>query len=133
MNSQKPGQQGPDPAISEAVHRLNRTQLSPLEEVMFQSWANANQVEDADSHENGLDMRGIYKQTGGKVLPPGQLKQHAERATDIQTLMQAQEAHEASSPIKAMMEAQQRGGGQALPGGMSGGMDQSGPEGQGGY
>lgn len=97
-------QNGPDPEVQEAIHRLHRTELSPLEEVMFQSWAAANQVEDADSAENKLDMRAIYQKTGGKVLPPGQLKNHAERTTDIQTLMKAQEAHDATSPIKAMME-----------------------------
>lgn len=100
---------GPDPAIHDAIHRLTRTELSPLEEAMFQAWSSANQVEDGDNAENGVDLRNIYKQTGGKVLPPGQLKGHVEKAGDIQTLMKAQEAHDQASPIKAMMDAGMNG------------------------
>ena len=128
-----PKQNGPDPAIEEAIHRLSRTELSPLEETMFQAWSTANQVEDGDSPENSLDLRKVYQQTGGKVLPPNQLKRHVEKSTDIQTLMKAQEAHDSTSPIKAMMEAglgpdgQQSsaggysGGGSDMGGGMMGG------------
>lgn len=103
--SPKAGQQGPDPAIGEAIHTLNRSELSPLEETMFQAWATANQLEDTDSPENTMDFRQVYQQTGGKVMPPGELKRKAEKMSAIQTLMQAQEAHDSSSPMKLMMDA----------------------------
>jgi len=99
---------GPDPAVQEAVYGLNRTELSPLEETMYQSWTAANQLEDQNTPDSPFDMRDIYKQTGGKVLPPGELKRKAEKAAHIQTLMAAQEAHAAGSPIQAMMGAKQK-------------------------
>lgn len=107
MNNSKNASNGPDPAVHEAIHGLNRTELSPLEETMFQAWASANQLDEhVDSPDSALDMRDLYKRTGGKVQPPGQLKREAEKASHIQTLMEAQEAHDASSPIKALMDAQ---------------------------
>lgn len=101
MKVSNPNAQGPDPAVMEAISRLKQTELDPLEEVMFQSWASANQLDGEAA--DGPDFRAIYKQTGGKVLPPGELKRMSEKQSAIQTLMQAQEAHEAASPIKALM------------------------------
>jgi hypothetical protein len=92
-------QQGPDPAVQEAINRLGQTQLSPLEEVMYNSWASANGL-DPESNDMSVDLRGVYQQTNGKVMPPGMLKNQAQRATDMNTLQQAQEAHDATSPRK---------------------------------
>lgn len=94
--------QGPDPAVLEAIARLQRSELDPLEEVMFQSWAVANQIDDPET--GGLDLRKIYQQTGGKVLPPGQLKQTVEKAAAMDTVKKAQEAHDQASPMKLLME-----------------------------
>lgn len=91
-----------DPNVDEAIHRLNQTELSPLEEAMFQSWSGANDVQDYGGPHNGMDFRGIYKQTGGKMFPPGILKQHADREEAIQTMMKAREAHAAADPMAAL-------------------------------
>lgn len=99
-------QQGPDPAVFDAIGRLNRSELSPLEETMFQAWAQANQIDDPDGQDGaGMDLRQTYTQTGGRVLPPGELKKAHEKSSAIKTIMDAQKAHENGSPIKAMMEA----------------------------
>ena len=95
--------QGPDPAVMEAIQRLVQTQLEPLEEVIFNSWMQANQLE--ESPDQPFDYRGLYKQTDGKVFAPGELGQKIGHQNAIQTLMQAQEAHDSSSPMKAMMDA----------------------------
>lgn len=103
--SKSGAQQGPDPAIEEAINHLTRTELSPLEEVMFNSWASANQLDDHDKPENNFDYRKLYQETGGKVFAPGELKNHTAKLGAIQTLMQAQQAHDSSSPIKQLMAA----------------------------
>jgi hypothetical protein len=111
--TQQPGskgpQQGPDPEIQDAIGRLHQTELNPLEEVMFKSWMNANGI-DPDKNDLNFDLRSLYRQTGGKVLPPDQLKQAAQTASDIQTLTQAQQAHEQSSPMKMFQNHQQPAG-----------------------
>lgn len=71
---------------------------------MFDSWANANQLEDHDSDDNEFDYRGLYKSTDGKVLPPGQLKNMTQQHMDIKSLMDAQKAHDEASPMKLMMD-----------------------------
>ena len=110
-----PGQNGPDPAVQEAVQRLSRTELSPLEEVMFKSWSTANELDEVDESP-GFDLRGIYKETGGKVMPPGQLRGEAEKTLSIKTIMDAQKLHDESSPIKLLMDAGGgSGGGDSLP------------------
>jgi hypothetical protein len=97
-------QGGPDPAVEEAINHLTKTSLSPLEEVMFNSWANANQL-DPDSNESPFDYRKLYQMTGGKVYAPGELKGMTDKLGAVQTLMQAQEAHDSSSPVKQLMAA----------------------------
>lgn len=115
----------PDPKIEQAARRLGQIELSPLEETMFQAWTKANQIDDPDSPDLPLDFRQIYRDTGGKVHPPGQLKNQAQRQVDIQSLMKAQQAHDEASPIKMMMEMHQGGGGgnPDLGGGSQGGGD----------
>lgn len=45
------------------------TQLSPLEEVLFQTWARAHGVDNHDDPNNQFDHRGLYKQTNGMIMP----------------------------------------------------------------
>lgn len=103
----KPGQppQGPDPAVEEAINKLTQTQLSPLEEVMYNSWANANQLD--TKNEQPFDYRKLYQATGGKVFAPGELKGLTDKLNAVETLMRAQEAHESSSPVQQLMAAHQ--------------------------
>jgi len=100
MNKQS---QGPDPEILNAINRLKQTELSPLEEVIYNSWAQANGLEEGGEGTEGFDFRDLYMQTGGKVFPPGQLKSMAEKQGAMEMLMGAQKDHDASSPMQAMM------------------------------
>lgn len=96
----------PDPAVLEASQRLKRVDLSPLEEQLFKGWMTANGMDetvDPDDHTGQIDYRDVYKQTKGEVLPHGQLQKRTQKQLDIQTMMQAQEAHEAASPIQSLM------------------------------
>lgn len=54
------------------------TQLSPLEETLFQSWARAHRIENHDDPSNSFDHRGVYKRTNGLIHPPGHLNQLAD-------------------------------------------------------
>jgi hypothetical protein len=97
---------GPPPEVFDAINRLKRTELSPLEEAMFKAWAAANQIEDPDGEGQGpLDLRVIYQQTGGRVLPPGQLLNHMEKTGAIDTLMRAQEQHDQTSPMSVAADS----------------------------
>lgn len=53
------------------------TQLSPLEEALFQSWARAHRVEDHNDPENRFDYRGMYKQSNGNIMQSNILQQMA--------------------------------------------------------
>lgn len=117
MNS-KTKQQGPDPAVMQAIQRLAQTQLDPLQEVIFQSWLTANQVEDSDNPETPFDWRGLYQQTGGKVFAPGELALKVAHQNAIQTMMQAQEAHDSQSPMRLLEEA--KGSAQQIGAGLGG-------------
>lgn len=46
------------------------TQLDPLSEVLFQSWARAHGIDNHDDPNNRFDHRGLYQQSNGKILPP---------------------------------------------------------------
>lgn len=52
-----------------------QTELSPLEEALFPHWAQANGIgEDVHAHpENHYDFRGMFRQSGGLIHPPGSL------------------------------------------------------------
>ena len=66
---EKPGTSiDPDPGLS---RQAETTVLSPLEEALFQAWGRANGIEDVDSPESAYDYRGFFKETNGKVHPPG--------------------------------------------------------------
>jgi hypothetical protein len=62
-----------------ALSKLQDTTLTPMEEALFQGWAKANQIAKPDAPENRVDFRGIYKHTGGTVLPNGQLKRFTDK------------------------------------------------------
>lgn len=63
---------GGDLGNSSAPAHDPQTQLSPLEEVLFKHWATANGVgDDHSAPDNAYDYRGIYRQTGGQIHPPG--------------------------------------------------------------
>lgn len=94
----------PDAAVQQAIQKLSQVELSPLEEQLFKGWLAANGMEEGKDMDDSMDYRKVYKDSGGKVLPTGQLQKQLEKESAIQTLMKAQEAHEAASPIQQMME-----------------------------
>lgn len=47
------------------------TQLTPLEEHLFQAWAKANRVDNHDDPNNSFDHRAVYKQGNGMIHEPG--------------------------------------------------------------
>jgi len=123
-------QTGPDPDILNAINRLKQTELSPLEEVIYNSWAQANGLEEGGEGTEGFDFRDLFMQTGGKVFPPGQLKGMAEKQAAMQMLQEAQSAHDQSSPMNAMMSGGPKKldvGGAAPQGGMDQMMPGGGP------
>lgn len=77
------------PEAEGAMNRLQDTQLTAMEEALFKAWTQANQIEDPDNPKDMIDYRGIWKQTGGMVLPHGELKQMAEERNATHTLQQA--------------------------------------------
>lgn len=78
-----------DSPTEHALNKLQNTELSPMEEALFKSWAAANQIKKPDSADDPTDYRGIWKETGGRVLPYGQLQQFANRTKNEQTLVKA--------------------------------------------
>ena len=75
-----------DGNASKAVSDLQNTKLPPLEEILFTSWAKANQVKNPDEEAGEVDLRGIYQSTGGKVLPFGELKRIVRSVNNEKTL-----------------------------------------------
>jgi hypothetical protein len=57
-----------------ALSRVQNTELSPMEEALFKSWTKANGIKKPDNVDDHMDYRGLYKETGGKVLPWSQLE-----------------------------------------------------------
>lgn len=62
-----------------ALSKLQNTTLNPMEEALFQAWSKANHILKPDNPDDTVDYRGIYKATGGTILPNGQLKHMAEK------------------------------------------------------
>lgn len=50
-----------------------QSQLDPLKEVLFKSWAMAQGIQDPDAPDNHADLRGMYNKTNGQIHPPGTL------------------------------------------------------------
>lgn len=76
------------PQAENALHRLQDTTLSPMEEALFQGWTKANQIENPDDPNDTVDYRGVWKASGGKILPRGELKNSAENFNHAKTLEQ---------------------------------------------
>jgi hypothetical protein len=47
------------------------TQLSPLEEQLFQRWVGQNKIPDLDHPDSHYDYRGFWKSSQGASHPPG--------------------------------------------------------------
>lgn len=74
-----------------ALSKLQDTQLTPMEEALFQAWTKANQIKKPDAPDDRVDYRGIYRATGGAILPNGQLKEIAEKSnaqSQLQDILQ---------------------------------------------
>lgn len=66
-DSNKPySPENPKPALA-PTSTNKRTMLPALDEALFKAWTKANGVEDNPNY----DLRGFYKETHGKVHPPG--------------------------------------------------------------
>lgn len=73
-----------------AISKLQDTQLTPMEEALFQAWTKANQIKKPDAPNDRVDYRGIYRATGGAILPNGQLKAIADKTnaeSELQTIL----------------------------------------------
>lgn len=80
----------PAPAENALAH-LQDTTLNPMEEALFKTWAKANQIQKPDAPDDHVDYRGIYKETGGAVMPNGALSRYAEKLNSqnkLQTILQ---------------------------------------------
>lgn len=53
------------------------TQLSPLHEILFQTWAKAHRIDNHDDPSNSFDHRGVFQRTNGLIHPPGHINQLA--------------------------------------------------------
>lgn len=102
----------PDPAVQQAIQKLQQADLSPLEEQLFNGWMAANGM-DVKAMDDTINYRQAYKDSEGKVMPPGQMQKQLEKESAIQVLMEAQKAHDEASPIQQMMQAM----GQSSPAG----------------
>lgn len=78
-----------------------QTKLSPIEEALFPHWATANGVDESAHSDpnNHYDFRGMYKQTGGKVMPTGTLSGASDMFNKLQTTQ-----HPAISGMLDMMK-----------------------------
>ncbi len=68
-----------DSQAQDALSHLQDTSLTPMEEALFNAWAKANKIQKPDNPQDHVDYRGIYKETGGKILPNGQLDRFAKK------------------------------------------------------
>jgi len=50
------------------------TALDPLQEVLFQKWAQDNKLQPVDAPDTHYDMRGFWKSTQGTPHPPGSVQ-----------------------------------------------------------
>lgn len=77
------------PEAEGALNQLQDTNLTGMEEALFQAWTKANQIEEPDDPKDTIDYRGIWKSTNGRVLPFGELKKMADNYNNAHTLEQA--------------------------------------------
>lgn len=77
-----------DSKADAALSKLQDTTLNPMEEALFMGWSKANQIKKPDAPEDRVDYRGIYKETGGAILPHGQLNRFADKLNSEEKLRQ---------------------------------------------
>jgi hypothetical protein len=68
-----------DKQAQDSLSVLQDTTLTPMNEALFQAWAKANKIEKPDAPDDHVDYRGIYQESGGKILPNGQLQRFAQK------------------------------------------------------
>lgn len=81
------------------------TKLSPLEELLFRAWANANGVDNHDDPKNQFDHRGLFKQSNGLIQPVGVVKALADSHNKAYEAMQ-QEGGDTINPDPYMAQAE---------------------------
>lgn len=54
----------PEPVYNTIHDPFETTRLSPLEEVLFNSWAKKSKIKDLDNQKSKYDYRGFWKQNG---------------------------------------------------------------------
>lgn len=74
------------PQAEQSLQRLQDTELTPLEEALFQAWTKANQIENPDDPKDITDYRGIWRGVNGLVLPRGEVKKMAEDQNNTHNL-----------------------------------------------
>jgi len=77
------------PNAETALNRIQDTKLNPMEEALFNGWLKANKIEDPDAPDDVIDYRGIYKATGGAILPGGELARQTQHMNDEKTIERA--------------------------------------------
>lgn len=77
------------------------TQLNPLEETLFKTWARAHGIDNHDDPSNSFDHRGVFKRTNGMIHPPGHLNRLAD---EHNAAMEAQDSVEQPDPYMAQAE-----------------------------
>lgn len=75
-----------DSPTENAISTIQDTELTPMEEVLFKSWTKANQIAKPDAADDHMDYRGVWKETGGAILPFGQANRIAKRTNAETTI-----------------------------------------------
>lgn len=96
-----------DGQADRALNRIQDTQLTPMEEVLFKSWTKANDIKKPDNVDDGNDYRGIWKETQGKVLPWGSLKDIASRVNAESQLKKSLTERMTDHVVKSEQQAKQ--------------------------
>ena len=71
-----------------ALSKVQNTVLSPMEEALFQAWTHANGIDKPDAPDQNVDLRGLYKNSQGMILPNSQLKQVVDKANATSKLQE---------------------------------------------
>lgn len=95
-----------DGPAEHALNRIQDTELTPMEEVLFKSWATANGIKKPDNADDPMDYRGLWKSTGGKILPQGQLERIVSRKNAETTLVKTLTDRLKDAAISAEQKAQ---------------------------
>lgn len=77
-----------DNKAGDALSHLQDTDLTPMEEALFQAWTKANHIKKPDAPNDHVDYRGIFKETNGAILPNGALNRMAGKMNSEEQLKQ---------------------------------------------